>query len=176
MKLIKEVLNGVKVIEPTVFSDNRGCFFESYNQNRLKELGIEDTFVQDNISISSKHSLRGLHRQLDPMAQAKLVSVLEGEVFDVAVDCRPESSTFKQWFGLTLSAKNKTMMYIPKGFAHGFYVLSDTATFMYKCSQFYAPETESSIYYADPGIGIEWPIIDNIAPLLSEKDKEASLF
>ena len=175
MKLVHETLNGVKVLAPTVFSDDRGFFFESYNQSVFKGLGILDHFVQDNLSVSSKGTLRGLHRQLAPHAQAKLVSVLDGEVFDVAVDCREDSPTYKQWHAETLSAENQRMMYIPEGFAHGFYVLSERATFCYKCSDFYAPDTESSIRYDDASIGIDWPIMDGAAPVLSPKDAAAGL-
>ena len=173
MHVIKEALNGVKVIQPKLFQDTRGCFYESYNQEAFQKIGISDTFVQDNMSISTQGTLRGLHRQLDPHAQAKLVSVVHGEVFDVAVDCRPESKSYKQWFGHILSAENKQMMYIPEGFAHGFYVLSDTATFSYKCSHLYAPQAESSIHYQDPSIGVEWPLLENVAVLISEKDLSA---
>lgn len=174
MKCVLEVLNGVKVLAPTVFGDDRGFFFESYNQKVFEGLGIADIFRQDNLSSSSKGTLRGLHRQLDPHAQAKLVSVINGEVFDVAVDMREDSPTYLQWHAEILSAENQRLMYIPEGFAHGFYVLSDHATFSYKCSNYYAPEVEATVRYDDPKIGIDWPIPNGELPILSDKDAAAS--
>lgn len=161
---------GVLVLEPDVFRDDRGYFFESWSQRRYAELGLPAQFVQDNISRSRKDTLRGLHLQLPPMGQGKLVHVLEGEVFDVAVDVRHDSPHFGQWVGETLTAENRRQIYIPPGFAHGFCVLSESATFAYKCTQYYAPGSEQSVLWSDPDIGITWP---TQAPLLSPKDAAA---
>jgi dTDP-4-dehydrorhamnose 3,5-epimerase len=154
------------VIEPRVFPDGRGFFFESYHRERFSQHGIKDEFVQDNLSYSVKNTLRGLHYQ-NPRSQAKLVQVLSGEAFDVAVDIRAGSPTFGQWTGITLSSENKKQFYIPKGFAHGFCVLSDTAIFSYKCDDFYAPDCEGGILWSDPDLAIDWPVKD---PLISGKD------
>ncbi|MDP4183151.1 MAG: dTDP-4-dehydrorhamnose 3,5-epimerase [Bacillota bacterium] len=158
------------VIEPKVFGDNRGYFMETYNYNDFKEAGLDMVFVQDNQSKSSKGVLRGLHFQVN-YPQGKLVRVISGEVFDVGVDMRKDSPTYKKWYGVTLSGDNKKQFYVPPGFAHGFLVLSDEAEFTYKCTDFYHPEDESGIIWNDPVLGIEWPLdgIDQI--LLSEKDK-----
>ena len=165
-------IEGVFVAEPAVFPDERGYFMETYNENDFKEEGIDLTFVQDNQSKSSKGVLRGLHFQ-KTQPQGKLVRVISGEVFDVAVDLRKASKTYGKWVGVTLSAENKKQLFIPKGFAHGFVVLSDEAEFVYKCTDFYKGDDEGGILWNDPDIGIEWPIEDigeeNI--LLSEKDK-----
>ena len=165
-------IEGVFVAEPAVFPDERGYFMETYNENDFKEEGIDLTFVQDNQSKSSKGVLRGLHFQ-KTQPQGKLVRVISGEVFDVAVDLRKASKTYGEWVGVTLSAENKKQFFIPKGFAHGFVVLSDEAEFVYKCTDFYKGDDEGGILWNDPDIGIEWPIEDigeeNI--LLSEKDK-----
>ena len=161
------------IIEPKVFGDNRGFFYESFNACRFAELtGITKNFVQDNHSKSSKNVLRGLHYQIQ-QPQGKLVRVVAGEVFDVAVDIRKNSPTFGQWLGVTLSADNKRQFWIPEGFAHGFLVTSESAEFLYKTTDYYAPQHERSILWNDPAIGIEWPI--DTAPLLSEKDKVAQL-
>ena len=161
---------GLKVIEPTVFGDARGYFMETYNYNDFKEAGIDCEFVQDNQSASKKGVLRGLHFQIN-YPQDKLVRVVNGEVFDVAVDLREGSETFGKWFGVTLSAENKKQFFIPKGFAHGFAVLSEEAIFQYKCDEYYAPDYEGAICYDDPDLGIDWklPLKDII---LSEKDKK----
>lgn len=165
-------IEGVFIAEPAVFPDERGYFMETYNENDFKEEGIDLTFVQDNQSKSSKGVLRGLHFQ-KTQPQGKLVRVISGEVFDVAVDLRKASKTYGEWVGVTLSAENKKQFFIPKGFAHGFVVLSDEAEFVYKCTDFYKGDDEGGILWNDPDIGIEWPIEDigeeNI--LLSEKDK-----
>lgn len=165
-------IEGVFVAEPAVFPDERGYFMETYNENDFKEEGIDLIFVQDNQSKSSKGVLRGLHFQ-KTQPQGKLVRVISGEVFDVAVDLRKASKTYGKWVGVRLSAENKKQFFIPKGFAHGFVVLSDEAEFVYKCTDFYKGDDEGGILWNDPDIGIEWPIEDigeeNI--LLSEKDK-----
>lgn len=157
----------VILIEPKVHRDSRGFFLETYKQTEFFEIGITDRFVQDNWSHSNHGTLRGLHFQKPPKAQAKLVMVLNGEVFDVAVDIRKKSPTFGRWLGVVLSAKKAQMLYIPAGFAHGFCVLSEQADFIYKVSQEYSPELDSGILWNDPDIGVQWPIS---APLLSEKD------
>jgi dTDP-4-dehydrorhamnose 3,5-epimerase len=166
MKIIETELDGVLIIEPAVFNDRRGFFLETYNQNRYQEHGIKANFVQDNMSISKKGTLRGLHFQY-PKAQAKLVQVRRGEVFDVVVDIRRVSPTFGRWIGENLSDKNKRQLFIPAGVAHGFCVLSDTALFHYKCSDFYAPECEGGILWSDPDVAIDWPLE---SPVVSEKD------
>ena len=170
MKTIETKLPGVLIIEPEVFGDARGFFMESWNRDRYAKAGISASFVQDNISFSRKGTLRGLHFQY-PRAQSKLVYVLQGEVFDVAVDIRVGSPTFGEWAGFELTADNKRQLYIPEGFAHGFYVLSETALFAYKCTDFYNPQTEGGIIWDDPDIGVEWP---DGTPILSEKDRNYS--
>ena len=162
-------IEGLKVITPTVFGDKRGYFMETYNQNDFKAAGIDMDFVQDNQSSSSKGVLRGLHFQ-KKHAQDKLVRVIEGEVFDVAVDLRDGSPTFGKWYGVLLSAENKKQFFIPKNFAHGFLVVSDHAEFCYKCTDFYHPEDEGGIQWDDPDIGVEWPITEDMELNLSEKD------
>lgn len=163
-------ISNLTIIEPQAYSDNRGMFMETYNMNDFKAAGIDTSFVQDNHSNSVKGVLRGLHFQ-KCFPQAKLVRVIRGEVFDVAVDIRRGSSTFGRWQGVILSEKNRRLFYIPEGFAHGFLVLSDEAEFVYKCTQFYHPEDEDGIIWNDPYINVEWPLsrIENI--ILSEKDK-----
>ena len=164
----KTEIEGVYVIEPKVFGDNRGYFMETYNEQEFKNNGLDYNFVQDNQSKSKKGVLRGLHFQ-KTHPQAKLVRVLEGEVFDVAVDLRKGSKTYGKWVGVILSEENKKQFMIPRGFAHGFVVLSDTAVFAYKCDDFYHPEDEGGIMWNDPDINIEWPYKGEL--LLSEKDK-----
>jgi dTDP-4-dehydrorhamnose 3,5-epimerase len=174
MKIIATSIPGLLVIEPQVFEDARGYFFESYNEKTFRSAGITCYFVQDNQSKSNKGVLRGLHYQLEPFSQAKLVRVISGSVFDVAVDIRKGSPTFGQWFGTVLSAENKKQMFIPRGFAHGFLVLEDNTEFFYKCDNFYSREHDRAIKFDDPAIGIEW----NISPtdlILSDKDKNAPL-
>ncbi|MCD4763373.1 MAG: dTDP-4-dehydrorhamnose 3,5-epimerase [Desulfobacterales bacterium] len=167
MNIITTSLEGVLIIEPKVFKDNRGFFMETYNQNKYQKSGINRRFVQDNLSYSVCGTLRGLHFQIKH-PQAKLVQVITGEIFDVAVDIRKDSPTFGKWTGVVLSAQNKRQMFIPEGFAHGFCVLSETAHFSYKCSDFYAPGDEGGIIWSDPDIGIKWPVKE---PVISEKDK-----
>ena len=162
-------IEGLKVIEPTVFGDSRGYFFESYNYNDYKAAGIPEVFVQDNQSSCKNGVLRGLHFQKE-FPQDKLVRVIRGEVFDVAVDLREGSATYGKWYGVVLSEENKKQFFIPKGFAHGFLVLSDYAEFAYKCTDFYHPNDEGGLLYNDPDIGIEWPGIDEIELTMSEKD------
>lgn len=169
MNVIKTTIPDVLIFEPKVFGDDRGFFFESFNQNIFDEaVGRKVEFVQDNHSQSQKGVLRGLHYQLDPFAQGKLVRCAEGEVFDVAVDLRKGSSTFGRWVGVNLSAANKRQLWIPEGFAHGFMTLSETAQFLYKATNFYAPQSERSIVWNDPTINIVWPEVEEIR--LSEKD------
>ena len=168
-------IEGLYTIEPTVFGDSRGYFMESYNQEDFVEAGLDMVFVQDNQSMSTKGVLRGLHFQREH-TQGKLVRVLSGEVFDVAVDIRKGSKTFGKWYGVTLSAEKKNMFYIPEGFAHGFYVLSDTAEFTYKCTDFYDPASEGGLPWNDPALGITWPIPEGETPVLSEKDGKYPAF
>ncbi len=165
------VIEGLKVIEPTVFGDARGYFMETYNENDFKEAGIDVTFVQDNQSCSKKGVLRGLHFQKE-FPQDKLVRVVNGEVFDVAVDLRPGSATYGKWYGVLLSAENKKQFFIPKNFAHGFLVLSDVAEFVYKCTDFYHPNDEGGLIWNDPDIGVKWPISDGMELTFSEKDQK----
>lgn len=168
-------IEGLVVVEPTVFGDNRGYFMETYNYEfdpYIKHLdGSPASFVQDNQSRSKKGVLRGLHFQKSN-PQGKLVRAIEGEVFDVAVDLRKNSKTFGKWYGVVLSEENKRQFYIPEGFAHGFAVLSDTATFVYKCTRLYDPSDEGGLMWNDPEIGIEWPMPEGTEILLSEKDKK----
>ena len=163
-------IEGLCVIEPQVFGDERGYFLETYNKKEFEDKGLTMDFVQDNQSMSKRGVLRGLHFQKEH-PQGKLVRVLSGEVFDVAVDIRKGSGTFGKWFGVVLSDTNQKQFYVPEGFAHGFLVLSETAVFAYKCTDFYHPEDEGGICYNDPEIGIEWPIPDDMEILLSDKDK-----
>ncbi len=163
-------IEGLLVITPTVFGDNRGYFMETYNAADFKEAGIDCSFVQDNQSASKKGVIRGLHFQIN-YPQDKLVRVIKGEVFDVAVDMRKGSKTYGQWFGIRLSEENKKMFFIPKNFAHGFLVLSDYAEFTYKCTELYHPNDEGGIIYNDPDIGIDWPD-DGLELIFSEKDKK----
>ena len=165
---IKTKIKDLYIIEPQVFGDNRGYFFETYKKTEFDKAGLVYNFVQDNQSKSKKGVLRGLHYQ-KTYPQAKLVRVLEGKVFDVAVDLRKNSPTYGKWVGVVLSSENKKMFMIPRGFAHGFVVLSETATFTYKCDEVYHPEDEGGIIWNDPDINIEWPLKEGI--LLSEKDK-----
>ena len=164
-------IEGLKVIEPAVFGDSRGYFMETYNYTDFREAGIPVQFVQDNQSSSRYGVLRGLHFQIR-YPQDKLVRVISGEVFDVAVDLREGSGTFGKWHGVVLSAENKKQFFIPKGFAHGFLVLSENAEFAYKCSDFYHPNDEGGISYQDPDIGVEWPIPEGMELILSEKDQK----
>ncbi|MCR5508362.1 MAG: dTDP-4-dehydrorhamnose 3,5-epimerase [Lachnospiraceae bacterium] len=162
-------IEGLKIITPTVFGDKRGYFMETYNRNDFTEAGIDLDFVQDNQSASRKGVLRGLHFQINH-PQDKLVRVIRGEVFDVVVDLRKGSKTYGQWYGIRLSEENKKMFLIPKGFAHGFLVLSDYAEFTYKCTDFYHPGDEGGIIWNDPDIGIDWPIPEDTELIISDKD------
>ena len=173
LKITKPDIEGLYIIEPAVFGDERGYFTETYNKRDLKEIGLDVEFVQDNQSMSKKGVLRGLHFQ-KKYPQSKLVRVVKGEVFDVAVDLRKDSKTFGKYESVILSEENQKQFLIPKGFAHGFLVLSDEAKFVYKCDDFYHPEDEGGIIYNDPDININWPFLDNIE--LSEKDKKHSSF
>ena len=170
MNATELAIPGVFVLEPKVFGDERGFFFESFNANVFEQLtGRSTDFVQDNHSRSSRGVLRGLHFQLAPRAQAKLVRVVQGEIFDVAVDVRPESKTFGQWVSQTLSAENKKQMWIPEGFAHGFLTMSETAEVLYKTNGLYAPEFERCVLWNDASIGIDWPMTSGL--VISEKDR-----
>lgn len=174
MKVTPLAVPDVLLIEPKVFGDARGFFFESFNQRAFNEVtGLDVQFVQDNHSRSVRHVLRGLHYQLPPYAQGKLVRAVVGEVFDVAVDLRPDSPTLGRWAGAVLSAENKRQMWVPPGFAHGFLVLSEAAEFLYKTTDYYAPEYERSIRWDDPDLGIDWPL-DGAIPQLSGKDAQAA--
>jgi dTDP-4-dehydrorhamnose 3,5-epimerase len=171
MNVIPTKIPGLLIIEPKVFGDERGFFFESYNQKSFcQAIGQNVEFVQDNHSKSARNVLRGLHYQMPPKAQGKLLRVVQGEVFDVAVDLRKNSKTFGQWAGLILSAENKKQLWIPPGFAHGFLTLTDSAEFLYKTTDYYSPQHERCIAWDDPEIGIVWPLSDE-KPLLSNKDK-----
>ena len=175
MKLLTTTLDSVKLIDPTIFKDDRGFFMETYHHSKFKDLGITDTFVQDNHSYSQQGTLRGLHYQTAPYAQAKLVRVTQGEIFDVACDIRSDSPTYGQWFGTLLNDTNHHMLYIPGDFAHGFYVLSKTAHLVYKCSSIYSPDHDRSIHWQDPTLAIDWPLIKDLPVSLSHKDKNAPL-
>jgi dTDP-4-dehydrorhamnose 3,5-epimerase len=170
MKVIPTIIPDVLIIEPRVFGDDRGFFLESWNHHTFAQAGLHQNFVQDNHSLSSLGTLRGLHYQLKH-TQGKLVRVTHGEVYDVAVDVRRSSPHFGKWVGVTLSAENKQMLWVPPGFAHGFYVVSATAEFMYKCTDFYDPASEQAIAWDDPAIGIQWPLVPGAPVLLSAKDK-----
>ena len=174
MKVIKTEIPDVLIIEPKVFGDDRGFFYESFNEKSWCDAtGVNEHFVQDNHSRSTKGVLRGLHYQLPPAAQGKLVRCVVGEVLDVAVDIRNSSPTFGKWVGVNLSAENKRQLWVPEGFAHGYVVLSDIAEFLYKTTNYYAPEFEASIRWNDPSLGIEWGCN---SPVLSQKDEIAPLF
>ncbi len=172
MKVINTNIPDVKIIEPSVFGDERGFFMETWNQKKFEELvtGKPTSFVQDNHSKSKKGILRGLHYQTEN-TQGKLVRVVSGEVFDVAVDIRKGSLTYGQWVGEYLSAENKRQLWVPEGFAHGFYVTSDEAEFVYKCTNYYDPTSEHSIFWGDKKLNIDWPIPDFSSPIISAKDK-----
>lgn len=175
MKYIETAIPDVKILEPKVFGDERGFFMETFRVDEFNQQCSERVFVQDNHSKSAQGILRGLHYQLT-QTQGKLVRVVSGEVYDVAVDMRKSSATFGQHIGVVLSAENKRMLWVPEGFAHGFYVMSDSAEFVYKCTDYYAPEYEASLLWNDPEINIEWPLVNNSSPSLSEKDQQGLLF
>ena len=175
MKIVTTQIADVKILSPDVFEDSRGFFYESYNQNKFHELVQSAVnFVQDNHSKSSCGTLRGLHYQMDPMAQGKLVRVVQGVVFDVAVDIRSHSSTYGQWVGEIVSSENNKQLWIPAGFAHGFLVLSETAEFLYKTTNFYSPTHERCIRWDDPDLNIKWPSIDKL--IISDKDQQGESF
>jgi len=172
---MKELINGLIILEPTIFKDDRGYFFESYNKKKFeKKIGKPSIFVQDNESKSTKGVIRGLHFQIGDHAQSKLVRVTKGEVFDVAVDIRKNSKTFGQWYGVILSQENKKQFYIPKGFAHGFQVLSNEAIFNYKCDHYYHKDSEGGIIYNDKDLKIDWPIKQSTS--ISQKDAQLPTF
>lgn len=177
MKLIPTSIPDVLLFEPQVFGDERGFFMETFRQSEFESLFTQagcvcPTFVQENMSRSQKHVLRGLHHQVQ-QAQGKLIRVTAGSIFDVAVDIRKDSKTYGQWFSQVLSADNKLQMYIPPGFAHGFYTLSDYADIIYKCTDYYAPQFERTLAWNDPLLAIDWPIAQGIEPILSDKDRAA---
>ncbi|MCE1155822.1 MAG: dTDP-4-dehydrorhamnose 3,5-epimerase [Bacteroidales bacterium] len=180
MEIIATPIEGLLIVKPRVFEDARGFFYESYNQQRFRELGVDASFCQDNLSRSSYGVVRGLHYQLMPHSQAKLVSAVVGAVWDVAVDLRTDSPTFGQWYGIELSEQNKLQFLIPKGFAHGFSVISPVAVFSYKCDDFYNPALERGILYNDPALNIDWKIEpgkmlvsakDQVHPSFADADK-----
>ncbi|HOJ18748.1 MAG TPA: dTDP-4-dehydrorhamnose 3,5-epimerase [Ignavibacteriaceae bacterium] len=173
MKIIESCLNGLILIEPRVFNDDRGYFFESYKKKQLEELGISESFVQDNISRSTRNTIRGLHYQVGEFAQGKLCQVLNGRVMDVALDIRASSPTYGEYKSFELSSENHLMLYIPPGFAHGFSVLSETAIFSYKCTAYYDKASERGIRFDDPDLKIDWQVQ---TPVLSEKDKQSKWF
>lgn len=174
MKISETKLSGVLIIEPKVFGDNRGWFMETYNEHAFRDAGIDICFIQDNHSFSAgKGTLRGLHYQLKPKAQTKLVRCTKGSIYDVAVDIRKDSPTFGKWVGVELSADNKKQLLIPKGFAHGFMTITENVEVQYKVDELYSPENDRGIIWNDPTIGIKWPI--DITPILSGKDEKAPL-
>lgn len=174
MKVTDTKICDVKVIEPQIFEDERGFFFESFNHEKFEDaIGSSVSFVQDNHSKSTKGVLRGLHYQLPPYAQGKLVRVIQGEVFDVAVDIRKSSPSFGRWVGEKLSAENKKQLWIPEGFAHGFLTLSESAEFLYKTTDYYAPDYEGSLLWSDENIGVKWP--DDLSTVVSRKDNNAPI-
>jgi dTDP-4-dehydrorhamnose 3,5-epimerase len=174
LKFTETNLNGVTIVEPTVFGDHRGWFMETYSSSKFKEYGNNINFIQDNQSFSaSSGTLRGLHYQLNPKAQTKLVRCTKGAIYDIAVDICKGSPTYGQWYGIVLSSENKKQLIVPKGFAHAFMTLTDNAEVHYKVDELYSPENDRAIIWNDPEIGIEWP--RNITPILSEKDERAPL-
>lgn len=175
MKIIDTTIPDVKIIEPAVFGDERGFFMETWQDQKFNELVCERRFVQDNHSKSRQGILRGLHYQTEN-TQGKLVRVVAGEVFDVAVDIRRASPTFGQWVGVLLSAENKRQLWVPEGFAHGFYVTTESAEFVYKCTNYYNPSAEHSILWNDPDLNIQWPLVDGQLPSLSAKDEAGTRF
>jgi dTDP-4-dehydrorhamnose 3,5-epimerase len=175
MKLVDTAIPDVKIIETQVFGDDRGFFMETFRASIMDELTGGKPFVQDNHSKSAQGTLRGLHYQMQ-QTQGKLVRVVQGAVFDVAVDMRKNSPTFGKWVGEILSAENKKQLWVPEGFAHGFYVITESAEFVYKCTDYYAPEFDCSLKWNDPSVGIEWPLVDGKQPLVSEKDENGKSF
>lgn len=175
MNVIQTDIPGVLIFEPQVFGDHRGYFFETWRANLFREAGVEPSFVQDNQSSSHRGVLRGIHYQIQ-QPQGKLVRVLSGCVFDVAVDLRRSSPTFGRWTGVELSAENRRLFWVPPGFGHGFYVLSEIAEFAYKCTDYYAPEHERVILWNDDSIGIDWPLVTGVETVLSDKDRAGVSF
>lgn len=175
MKYIDTKIDDVKILEPNVFGDERGFFMETFRTNEFEEHCAKRTFVQENHSKSKQGILRGLHYQME-QTQGKLVRVVSGCVYDVAVDMRRSSPTCGQWVGVELSAENKRQLWVPEGFAHGFYVMSESAEFVYKCTDYYAPEHERSLLWNDPTLAIDWPLVDGQGPALSGKDAEGDTF
>jgi dTDP-4-dehydrorhamnose 3,5-epimerase len=173
MEIIDEPIKGLKLLKPKVFGDHRGYFFESYNKKTFESVGIKDEFVQDNQSLSQKNVLRGLHFQFGKFAQAKLIRVISGSVYDVTVDIRKGSPTYGKCYGVELNPDKQYQLYVPIGFAHGFVTLEDNTVFAYKCSDYYSPGHEGGIMYNDPDLNIDWKV-DN--PILSEKDRENEVF
>jgi len=173
LKVTESSLPGALILEPRVFEDDRGFFLESYHERSMAAIGIHARFVQDNHSYSRRNVLRGLHYQVNP-SQGKLVRVVTGEIFDVIVDLRRSSATFGKWFGVNLSAENRQMLWVPLGFAHGFYVISDGAHVLYKATDFYAPQSERTIVWDDPHLAIEWQLTER--PIVSEKDSKGIRF
>lgn len=169
MKFIDTSIPDVKILEPTVFGDERGFFMETFRADEFSEKTGAKPFVQDNHSKSAHGILRGLHYQLE-QTQGKLVRVVSGAVFDVAVDMRADSATLGQWVGVELSGENKRQLWVPAGFAHGFYVMTEAAEFVYKCTEYYHPQSEVSLAWNDPTVAVEWPLVNGVAPLLSKKD------
>ena len=174
MKFIKTSIPEVIVVEPQVFGDHRGFFLETWEKNKFKESGIDSDFVQDNHSKSSQGTLRGLHYQIQH-PQGKLIRVIQGDIYDVAIDIRKNSPTFGQWCGEYLTAESKKILWIPPGFAHGFYVITTTAEVCYKCTDYYFPQHERSILWNDPVLAIDWPLVNSEQPTLSRKDREGVL-
>ncbi|TMO51939.1 dTDP-4-dehydrorhamnose 3,5-epimerase [Pseudoalteromonas phenolica] len=174
MNIIETAIPDVKILEPKVFGDDRGFFMETFREEWFRENMADVTFVQDNHSKSSQGILRGLHYQTE-QTQGKLVRVTQGEVYDVAVDMRKDSPTFGKHVGVLLSAENKRQLWVPEGFAHGFYVTTESAEFVYKCTNYYAPQFEQSVLWNDPALDIHWPLVNGQSPLLSEKDKAGLL-
>ena len=175
MKVIKTDFSGLMVVEPKIFGDARGYFFESYSEKVMTDAGIQTVFRQDNQSFSKYGVIRGLHFQLNPHSQTKLIRVVEGAIYDVALDLRKGSPTFGKWFGIELSAENKRQLYIPQGFAHGFSVLSEQTTILYKCDNFYNPQSEGGVLYNDPALGIDWKV-DAANAVVSDKDRNLPIF
>ena len=175
MNVFKTAFHGLMIIEPKVFGDSRGYFFESYNGKVMADAGIQTAFRQDNQSCSKYGVIRGLHFQLNPHSQTKLIRVLEGAIYDVALDLRKGSPTFGKWFGLELSAENRRQLYIPQGFAHGFSVLSEQTIILYKCDNFYNPQSEGGVLYNDPALNIDWKV-DAAKAIISDKDKILQTF
>jgi dTDP-4-dehydrorhamnose 3,5-epimerase len=174
MECVHAPIEDIKIITPIAYRDTRGFFMETFHQAKYSQFGIDLPFVQDNHSGSRQGVLRGLHYQIR-QPQGKLIWVTSGAIFDVAVDLRQSSQTFKRWFGINLSAENKNQVWVPPGFAHGFYVLSDWAEVIYKATDFYAPQWDRTLRWNDPEIGIDWPVADGSSPLVSEKDSQGSL-